>query len=161
MIVIRPATECDVSTLIEIARRSWLGAYELCAPAAFVRDWLAREFEREWYPAHWHEMFVAGDESVLLGLVQPTADEINGLWVDPPAQGRGVGSALLAHGESQIVAIGYERAWLSCSGYNANAQRFYVARGYSPFRSEIRERDGGVQEEMCYYERALPRLSEG
>lgn len=44
MVHLRPAAEGDLPALIALARRSWLGAFA-DAPAAFVRDWLARDFE--------------------------------------------------------------------------------------------------------------------
>jgi ribosomal protein S18 acetylase RimI-like enzyme len=100
-------------------------------------------------------MTVAEADGVLLGVVQPMKDEVNGLWVDPAAQGRGVGTALLRHGELEIAAAGYDRAWLSCSGFNPKARRFYVARGYREVGCETKERTGGVVEEMWVYDRRI------
>ena len=154
---LRPARESDLPALIELAKRSWRSGFAESAPAAFVQEWLARDFERDWYPKHWPSMTVAETDGVVLGVVQPMADEINGLWVDPAAQGRGVGSALLAHAEEQIMAAGFDRSWLSCSGFNLKGQRFYLSRGYTLFRSETKRRGSGVVEEMLYYERRLPR----
>ena len=51
MTTLRPAREADVPALVELARRSWLSAFAATAPAAFVRDRLARDVERDWYPA--------------------------------------------------------------------------------------------------------------
>ena len=90
MMTLRPAREEDVPALIELVRRSWLSGFAPSAPAAFVQQRLARDFERDWYPRHWPAMTVAEDGGVLLGLVQPEGDEVNGLWVAPEAQGRGV-----------------------------------------------------------------------
>jgi ribosomal protein S18 acetylase RimI-like enzyme len=84
-------------------------------------------------------------------------DEVNGLWVDPASQSQGVGTMLLAHGESLIASAGHERAWLSCSGFNPKALRFYLARGYRQVRTETKPRAGGVVEEMVYFERHLGR----
>src|SRR5262245_2980847 len=155
----RPAREADVSALIEVARRSWLSAYAETAPAEFVREWLARDLARAGYARFWPDMTVAEADGVLLGLVQPMKDEINGLWVDPAAQGRGVGTALLLHGEAQIAAAGYHRVWLSCSGFNVKGQRFYAARGYREVRRETKERAHQIREEMLIYECPLPRSS--
>ncbi|VTR93866.1 gcn5 family acetyltransferase : GCN5-related N-acetyltransferase OS=Nocardioides sp. (strain BAA-499 / JS614) GN=Noca_2371 PE=4 SV=1: Acetyltransf_1 [Gemmata massiliana] len=158
MVNLRPARESDLPYLIALAQRSWLSAFKESAPDEFVREWLARDFENEWYPKYWPEMTVAEIDGVVVGLVQPTKDEINGLWVDPAAQAQGVGTALLYHGEREIASAGYDRAWLSCSGFNPNARRFYLARGYRHVRSEAKPRAGGVIEEMCYYEFVLPRI---
>lgn len=157
MLNLRAATEGDLPGLIELARRSWLSGFAETAPAAFVRDWLARDFEREWYPRFWREMTVAEDGGAVVGVVQPLRDEINGLWVEPAAHGRGIGTALLLHGEGAIAAAGYVRAWLSCSGFNLRACRFYRARGYREVGRAARERAGGVVEEMLTYERAFAR----
>ena len=158
MVNLRPARESDLPHLIALAKRSWSSAFTGCAPDEFVREWLARDFENEWYPKYRHEMTVAEIDGVVVGLVQPTKDEINGLWVDPAAQSQGVGTALLSHGEKEIAAAGYDRCWLSCSSFNPKAQRFYLARGYQHVRSEAKPRAGGVIEDMCYYEFALPRI---
>jgi ribosomal-protein-alanine N-acetyltransferase len=152
---LRPARESDLSVLIELARRSWLSAFADSAPAEFVREWLARDFERDWYPRHWRSMTVAEVGGIVLGLVQPMNDEINGLWVDPAAQGRGIGTMLLARGEAEITTAGYARAWLSCSGFNRKALRFYQARGYALVRVETKFRASGVREEMGIYERRV------
>ena len=154
MMILRPATAADVAALIELARRSWLGGFA-GAPPEFIREWHAREFEREWYPKYWPSMTVAEADGTLLGLVQPMNDEVNGLWVDPAAQGRGVGTALLGHGEATVAAAGYGRAWLSCSGFNPKALRFYEARGYRRFKTETNVRASGVVEDVVYFERDL------
>lgn len=100
-------------------------------------------------------MTVAEIEGRVVGLVQPIADEINGLWVDPEFQSRGVGSALLRQGELQIAAGGYGRVWLSCSAFNPKGCSFYKAQGYRRMRSELKTRSEGVLEEMVYFERML------
>jgi ribosomal protein S18 acetylase RimI-like enzyme len=155
MITLRPAREADVPSLIELARRSWLSGFAGSAPAAFVQDRLAREFERDWYPRHWPAMTVAEGGGALLGVVQPEGDEVNGLWVAPEAQGQGVGTALLRHAERQIAAAGYGRAWLTCSGFNPAAARFYLARGYREVGRATNDRGGGLVEELLTFERPL------
>lgn len=150
--ILRPAHEGDVTPMIVLARRSWRSGFA-SAPVAFIQEWLAREFERGWYPKHWPQMTVAEEDGVIVGLVQPTADEINGLWVEPAVQGRGIGSALLAEGERQIAAAGYSRVWLSCSRFNGKGVRFYLNRGYRQFRSEVKQRAGGVKETVVYFEK--------
>lgn len=150
--ILRPAHEGDVTPMIVLARRSWRSGFA-SAPVAFIQEWLTREFERGWYPKHWPQMTVAEEDGGLVGLVQPAADEINGLWVEPAVQGRGIGSALLAEGERQITAAGYGRVWLSCSRFNGKALKFYGRRGYRQFRSEVKPRAGGVKETVIYFEK--------
>ena len=155
MMILRPAREADLPALIDLAQRSWLSGFAETAPADFVRDRLAREFERDWYPRHWPAMTVAEEGGVLLGVVQPEHDEVNGLWVAPEAQGRGVGTALLRHAERQIAAAGHARAWLTCSGFNPGAARFYLARGYRQVGHATKDRGGGLVEELLTFERQL------
>lgn len=150
--ILRPATEGDVTPMIVLARRSWRSGFA-SAPTSFIQEWLSREFERGWYPRHWPQMTVAEEDGVLLGLVQPRADEINGLWVEPAVQMRGIGTALLVEAERQIAAAGFGRAWLSCSGFNGKALKFYPRRGYRQFRSETKPRAGGVKETVIYFEK--------
>ncbi len=152
MTTIRAASEADLPRLIELARRSWLSGFT-DAPPRFITDWMARNFEQGWYARYWPDMFVAEEDGVLLGVVQPMVDEVNGLWVDPPAQGRGVGTLLLRHAESLIATALHRRAWLTCSGFNPRGCRFYLARGYEEVGRESKDRAGGVVEEMITYER--------
>jgi GNAT superfamily N-acetyltransferase len=72
------------------------------------------------------------DDDAILGYVAVTARHIENLYIDPPAQGRGVGAALLA-------AIGERVAGtitLRCLLHNPNARRFYERHGYAVARVE-------------------------
>lgn len=155
MVNIRAEQEGDVPGLIELAKRSWLSGFT-DAPAGFVSDWVDRGFERTWYPRYWPDMAVAATDGVVVGIVQPAGDEVNGLWVDPTAQGRGIGSDLLQHAEKVIAAAGHGRAWLTCSGFNPRGCRFYLTRGYREVGRETKTRSGGVVEEMRIFEKTLP-----
>lgn len=157
MLTIRPASQTDLPNLTGMARRSWLSGFT-DAPPRFVSDWVARDFEPGWYARYWPDMSVAED-GVPLGVVQPMGDEVNGLWVDPPAQGRGVGTLLLRHAEGLIAVAGYERSWLTCSGFNPQGCRFYLARGYREIGRRPTERAGGVVEEVRTYELQLSRFA--
>lgn len=156
MVTIRPASEADLPGLVELARRSWLSGFT-DAPPRFISDWLARDFESDWYARYWPDMSVAEEDGVLLGVVQPMGDEVNGLWVEPAHQGRGVGTLLLRHAEGVIAAAGHGRAWLTCSGFNPRGCRFYPGRGYREVGRHAKERAGGVVEEMLTYERHFSR----
>jgi [ribosomal protein S18]-alanine N-acetyltransferase len=154
-ILIRPATDADIPQMIELARRSWLSAFAQTAPFALIQFWAAADRESSWYPTYWHSMSVAEMNGAIAGLVQPKLDEINGLWVHPSAQGKGVGTALLNEGEGQIRDAGYEKGWLNCSGFNTGAQNFYKARGYVMARSYTEELKCGVMAESLIFEKTL------
>lgn len=159
MVTIRPASEGDLPGLIDLAKRSWLSGFTE-APATFISDWVAKDFERDWYGRYWPEMFVAETDDTLLGVVQPMDDEVNGLWVDPPAQGRGVGTLLLRHAERLIAVSGLSKSWLTCSGYNPRGCRFYLSRGYLETGRQTKERVGGVMEVIHSFEHQFPATSQ-
>jgi GNAT superfamily N-acetyltransferase len=152
---LRRALASDVEGLVELARRSWLSAFSELAPYALIADWLRTDRESEWYPAYFHEVWLAESGSTLLGLVQPRRDEINGLWVHPRWQRRGVGSLLLEASERNMLQSGYERAWLTCSLWNPRAMAFYAARGYVEARRYSERLPCGIDEEYLVYERRL------
>ena len=130
MALLRRAVEADVPLLVELARRSWLSAFSDTAPPALTDYWRALDREPAFYATYWPSMTVAEESGRLLGLVQPMEDEVNGLWIDPLAQGRGVGLQLLRAAEGEIAAAGFDRAWLTCSAWNVRALRFYARAGY-------------------------------
>ena len=152
---IRPATEADVPRMIEVFRRSFLSAFGLTAPFTLLQQWIRDDRESATYPAQWAEMFVLDEDGTIAGLMQPTIDEIDGLWIHPDHQGRGVGSRLLAYGEDVIRQRGYARSWLTCSSWNQRALDFYRARGYTVFKSKWTHHEGGIEEESFLMERIL------
>jgi putative acetyltransferase len=154
MIVLRSAEERDLPELAALAKRSWRFAFAT-APEPYVRERLARDFETAWYARYWPTMTVAEAGERLLGVMQPMDDEINGLWVDPTAHGRGVGTMLMAAGEREIARAGHRRAWLSCSGFNERAIDFYGHRGYRECERRDVPRMEGVVETMLTLERML------
>lgn len=58
--------------------------------------------------------------------------EVYELYVDPSAQGRGGGTALLAAAEDWLLGAGFGRAELSVLAPNARARAFYASRGWEP-----------------------------
>ena len=152
---IRPATDADVPRMIEVARRSFLSAFGSTAPFPLIQQWARNDREAIAYPRDWGQMFVLERDGTVAGLVQPTLDEINGLWIHPDFQGQGVGSLLLAYGEDVIRHRGFARSWLTCSAFNRRALDFYRRRGYVAFRSRRTLHECGVDEESLEMERGL------
>jgi ribosomal protein S18 acetylase RimI-like enzyme len=156
---IRPATEADVPRLIDVARRSFLSAFGATAPPPLLEQWARNDREATSYPRDWAKMFVMERDGVIAGLMQPTVDEIDGLWIHPDFQGHGIGSLLLEYGEEVIRARGFARSWLTCSSFNPRALDFYRRRGYTVFRSTRKLHECGVDEESFGMERRLDGAS--
>ena len=66
-----------------------------------------------------------------------------------------MGTALLRHAERLIAAAGHARVWLTCSGFNPGAARFYLARGYREVGRTTKERGEGLVEDLLTFERRL------
>lgn len=62
---------------------------------------------------------------------------IAALWVDPGARGVGIADMLLESCEAWCAERGARQIELSCFESNQTAMRFWVRRGYSPFRSQL------------------------
>lgn len=152
---LRRATAADVDRLVDVARAAWLSAFADTAPPELVAYWRANDREPSWYARYWPDMTVATVADVVVGVVQPAADEVNGLWVAPEWQGRGVGSELLRVAETQIRDAGHPRAWLSCSSCNRRASRFYQSRGYQPVSMRTEVLSEGLTEHMIILEKEL------
>ena len=72
---------------------------------------------------------VAHDAGDLLGYAAVTAAHLENLYVDPAAQGRGVGAALLAEVEARVRAR-FDELTLRCLLANRDARRLYERSGY-------------------------------
>jgi len=98
----------------------------------------------------WQEILAAGQTATLVaeaggrlaGFVSvgapmhappdPGLGELHAIYVDPPAQGAGVGTRLLAAGEDELRAQGYGRALLCVFVRNELARAFYERHGWAP-----------------------------
>jgi ribosomal protein S18 acetylase RimI-like enzyme len=86
----------------------------------FFRDTVVRD----------HELWVAVAGGALLGLLAIAGDRVGHLYVEPAAQGRGVGTALLAHAR----ALSPDGLRLFTHVRNARARAFYERRGFRAVR---------------------------
>ncbi|HEX4825091.1 MAG TPA: GNAT family N-acetyltransferase [Candidatus Polarisedimenticolaceae bacterium] len=152
---LRPARRDDLEAMIETARRSWLSAFAQTAPFELIAWWTATDRARALYEASWNEMHVLRDGGLVAGILHVKDAEINGLWVHPLLQGRGIGAALLCSGEGMIRAAGHDRAWLTCSGFNERALAFYRRHGYGEKQRERTVHASGVSLEDIRMERTL------
>jgi ribosomal protein S18 acetylase RimI-like enzyme len=152
---VRPAREEDLERLIELGRRSWLSAFAQTAPFALIAWWVQNDRVTSLYRQYWAEMLVLEEDGVIIGLVQPKDDEINGLWVHPEWQGTGAGKLLLKAGEEVIRQAGHRVAWLTCAGINGKAFDFYRRQGYAETERTRELHPSGVEVEDLRMERSL------
>jgi ribosomal protein S18 acetylase RimI-like enzyme len=141
--MLRPARPQDAAGLAEVQVRAWWAAY-----GDYVDPELLAEQTVAVRTARWREL-LAGETArtevaevegrvagfVAVGAVQhadpePGLGELLALYVDPPAQGAGLGRALLAAGEDRLRALGHDRAVLCVFVRNERARAFYAAHGW-------------------------------
>jgi GNAT superfamily N-acetyltransferase len=144
--VIRRATPADIEAIVRLQGRGWRHAYG---------DYVDVEAMPgpEQRTARWRERlggegatFVWELDGEAAGFVASGPDrdreagtgEVYAIYVDPAAQGAGLGTRLLAHAVQELAAAGYGRALLWCLEANGLARAFYASRGWA--------QDGGRRE---------------
>ena len=94
-------------------------------------DWMPRIHPRGSYPMFAEmledvsDVTVARQDARIVGFMARQEDDIQALYVDARARGRGVGKALLDHAKSQVARIGL---WTFQA--NEAALRFYLREGF-------------------------------
>lgn len=84
------------------------------------------------------QVTVAHEGEAPLGFLALEGDEVDKLYVDGPARGRGLGKLLLDHAKGQVARLGL---WTFQA--NTGARRFYAREGFC----EVRLTDGAGNEE--------------
>jgi GNAT superfamily N-acetyltransferase len=145
--VIRPATPADAAAIADVQARAWQRAF------ADIIDPDATPVPEETAPRF--ADVIAADGGVLVwdqagrvvGFAALDGNELVGLYVDPPAQGAGVGSALLAAAVAALRAAGHAEAFLWTFEANGLARALYERDGWErvPGRTD---RLGAA--EVCY-----------
>jgi GNAT superfamily N-acetyltransferase len=135
--VIRAATAEDARAIAELEVRAWRWAFvDIVAdgdmPTVDARTERWRDEPRE-------GAFVAEVEGRIVGVVQVEPEATGGgatgrlrrLYVDPAAQGAGLGAALHEHALAELVAGGYADATLEVFTADGHARGFYERRGWT------------------------------
>jgi GNAT superfamily N-acetyltransferase len=139
--VIRPATVADAEAIGAVQRRTWVHAYAgildvedlwpAIGDAARWREALAGDDLPTWV---WdQDGQIAGFAAAGRSRDGDTAAEVGevfAIYVDPPAQGAGVGSALLDHAVGRLRDAGFRAAVLWTFEANGAARAFYEHRGW-------------------------------
>jgi RimJ/RimL family protein N-acetyltransferase len=153
--LIRRARLDDMPGIMELAGRSFQSALAEIAPFPFIEYGVRQDRVTGWWKEQWPKMLVLEQDGEVVGLVQPREAEISGLSVDPRWQGTGAGTALLAAGEEHVRRAGHETAWLTISGENGRALRFYRRRGYLETGRKRRPHPSGADFEDVRLEKRL------
>lgn len=150
-VVVRTGTESDLAAVGAIYRRSRAAAYAgLVSPAALAAAtgpatdaWWAERFRWE---RDTHALLVAELGGAVAGFGYTGPDELEALYVDPPAQRHGAGSALLAGSKADFLYV--------VDG-NSGARRFYARHGWIPDGRYRMTRIGGEEVREIGYRKAL------
>jgi GNAT superfamily N-acetyltransferase len=126
--VIRPATAADARAIAELEVRAWRWAYvDFIAEEDMIT--VAERAER-WEGDAAEGASVAEVEGRIVGVVQVVGNELKALYVEPAAQGAGLGAALLDLACERLRAAGYADAMLWVFEANGHARGFFERRGW-------------------------------
>lgn len=124
--MIRPATQDDARAIAELEVRAWRWAYvdfvaeeDMPSVAERTASWEAAD-----------GVFVAELEGRIVGVVQVSDGELRGPYVEPAAQGAGLGTSLYDFARERLRAAGYAEAVLWVFEGNGHARGFYERRGW-------------------------------
>jgi ribosomal protein S18 acetylase RimI-like enzyme len=84
---------------------------------------------------NWQSFWVAVRDAKIIGVVRTSREWLDDLWVLRENRGYGVGQRLLAEGEAEIIARGYETLHLRVVQSNAAAIKFYRHHGWGIARA--------------------------
>lgn len=164
--VIRGATTADAGAIGALHVRAWRRGY-----ADIVDAQILDEMEPEGRAARWATILAAQDSKTLVAEVAgalcgfasvgtsreehaPAGEgELCALYVDPAAQGAGVGTALLAAAEQALRDRGDTSAVLRVFTENGLARRFYARHGWTWVPGSELPHSWGVS--VVLYRRAL------
>jgi GNAT superfamily N-acetyltransferase len=128
--VIRAFGPADAPAVAALHVRSWHRAYaDFVAPENMPT---LAEREATWSGELAGPTWVWDQDGLVAGVVQVRDAELGVLYVDPPAQGAGIGSALHDHALDRIRAAGHDRATVWVFTANGHGRDFYAARGWRP-----------------------------
>jgi GNAT superfamily N-acetyltransferase len=150
MTSIRPVAARDVHAIAALQVRAWRAAY-----AGFVDEAHMPTVDDRielWSGVRPGEAWVAEEEGQVAGVVGIAAGEVKVLYIDPPFQGHGLGSALLIEAECALRDAGHTTALVWTFRDNLRGRGFYERHGWAVDGAE-QELWPGVSE--VRYRRAL------
>lgn len=156
MITLREARPEDLDAVAALFLRCWREAYATVLPPHVIDVFDETNARELWQapletPGPGTRGIVAVDGDRVAGIMrvgrdpdQPAIGHVFSLYVDPEAQGGGIGGRLMDEGVSWLRAEGLTAATLWVFAANDAARRFYARHGWSP--------DGGTRVEAAFGE---------
>ena len=144
--IVRTAGPDDAPRIAEVNVRSWKAAYAGIVPDAILDGMDIDRYRETWLrriaDLGQRSLFVAVLDGRIEGYVlsgpardhdlPDLAGEVYAIYVDPPAQRRGLGRVLLDAGEGELRGAGFEPLVLWVLTANAQGRGFYQACGWRP-----------------------------
>lgn len=96
----------------------------------------------------WRLAWVAVSDGKIVGVVLTNQERVSDLWVLREHRRQGVGSRLLAQGESEIASRGHQTYRLRVVKSNTVAVHFYLRQGWQMAREFAHEKYGHAMLEM-------------
>ena len=132
MATVRNAREDEATLLAEIGFRAWEKAMTSIGEMTDMRN-SAWEAFLNFTRSEWLTITTVEHDGMLAGwAAREKLDElISDFWIDPQHQKQGLGRALLAEVESEIVRQGFEEARVETHAHNLEAIGFFQRFDYS------------------------------
>jgi len=127
--VVRRAGAHDVDAIARIWHVGWGDGHVGHVPPELVRHRSEEQFAvraRQRLECTW----VAELRDQIVGFVVVKDDEVEQIYVDRTARGKGVAATLLHKAEAEIRGAGHRRGWLAVVAGNQRARSFYSRLGW-------------------------------
>lgn len=149
--MIRRATPADAQAIAGVQARAWRHAYaDIVEPDRMpVPEQQALRFAE--LIEGGGEVHVFDQDGRVVAFAVLEGNELRAIYVDPPAQGAGVGSALLEAAVAALRAAGHAEAFLWTFEANGLARAFYERHGWEL----VPGRQGRLDAPEVRYRRAL------
>lgn len=138
--MIRRATPADAPAIAAVQARTWRHAYADLVDPERMPDPAQQAPRFAQAIAGGGEVYVFDQDGQVAGFAALDGKELRAIYVDPPAQGAGVGSALLQATVDALRAAGRREASLWCFEANGLARAFYERHGWELVPGEHQER---------------------
>lgn len=141
---LRASTLADIDAMWALRTRAIIHSCRGHYPAEVIAPWSASPVPRS-YPALVQSggAVIAEDQGTMLGyaILDVATGEVEAVFVDPAAGGRGIGKTMLSALEQAATTRGFTRLYLSAS---LNAVAFYRAAGFVALRTAVYAHPSGV-----------------